>query len=204
MSYSTFTNRELKDKFGIIQEIQAAIFSHFPLRQTSDWLKTSLHLHTKMALKQGLEKARSEFIIAPILAELYDQAENKISLFSGWELNVDDDLGLFGRCDFLISNSSNQTELESPIVVAVEAKQYDFRQGITQCFAEMVAAKIFNEREGNPLHKIYGCVTTGDVWRFLVLEKNIALIEEKVYELTEVEEIIGILWGMSFAETTKE
>lgn len=198
MSYSTFTSRELKERFGIIQEMKSDVFTNVPARKVSDWLKTSLHRHTKMALSQGLEKARSEFIIAPILAELYDQAQNELSLFSGWELNVDFELGLIGRCDFLISRSTNQTYLESPIVVAVEAKQDDFRQGINQCIAEMIAARIFNEREGNDIGKIFGCVTTGDVWRFLLLDGKSAVIEEKVFELTEVEQIIGILWEMSF------
>jgi hypothetical protein len=122
MSYSSFTSKDLKEKFGIIQEIKSNIFTNVPARQISDLLKTNLQRHTKLALAQGLEKVRSEFIIAPILAELYDQAENELSLFSGWELNVDFELGLFGRCDFLISRSNNQTYLESPIVVAVEAK----------------------------------------------------------------------------------
>ena len=64
----------------------------------------------------------------------------------------------------------------------------------------MVAARIFNEREGNEINKIFGCVTTGDIWRFLVLDGNVATIEEKVFELTEVEQIIGILWEMSFQD----
>ena len=200
MAYSNFTSKELKENLGIIQEMKSDVFTNVPARKVSDLLKTSLQRHTKMALSQGLEKARSEFIIAPILAELYDQAENELSLFSGWELNVDFELGLIGRCDFLISRSNNQNYLESPIVVAVEAKQDDFRQGINQCIAEMVAARIFNEREGNDIHKIYGCVTTGDVWRFLVLDGNNVEIEEKVFELSEVEQILGILWAMSFQD----
>ena len=177
------------------------VFINISPRQVSDWLKISLQKHTSMALTQGLEKARSEFIIAPILAELYDQAQNELSLFSGWELNVDAELGLIGRCDFLISRSNNQTYLEAPIVVAVEAKQDDFRQGINQCIAEMIAARIFNEREGNDIDKIFGCVTTGDVWRFLSLDGNNVEIEEKVFELSEVEQILGILWAMSFENT---
>ena len=204
MAYSNFTSRELKENFGIIQEMKPDIFTKISARKVSDLLKNNLKKHTRMALSQGLEKARSEFIIAPILAELYDQAENELSLFSGWELNVDSDLGLIGRCDFLISRSNNQTYLESPIVVAVEAKQDDFRQGINQCIAEMVAARIFNEREKNGIVEIFGCVTTGDIWRFLVLNGNVAEIEEKVYELTEVEQIIGILWEMSFQTAGKE
>lgn len=174
------------------------MFTNISHRKVSDLLKDSLQRHTKMALSQGLEKARSEFIIAPILAELYDQAQNELSLFSGWELNVDVELGLIGRCDFLISRSNNQTYLESPIVVAVEAKQDDFRQGINQCIAEMFAARLFNERDGTGIEKIFGCVTTGDVWRFLILDGKSAIIEEKVFELSEVEQIIGILWEMSF------
>ena len=198
MAYSNFTSRDLKENFGIIQQIKSDVFTNTAPRKVSELLKESLQRHTKMALSQGLEKARSEFIIAPILAELYDQAHNELSLFSGWELNVDFELGLVGRCDFLISRSSNQTYLESPIVVAVEAKQDDFRQGINQCIAEMIAARIFNERDGTGIEKIFGCVTTGDVWRFLVLDGKSAVIEEKVFELTEVEQIIGILWEMAF------
>ena len=198
MAYSNFTSRELKENFGIIQEMKSDVFTNVAPRKVSDLLKDSLKRHTKMALTQGLEKARSEFIIAPILAELYDQANNELSLFSGWELNVDAELGLIGRCDFLISRSNNQSYLESPIVVAVEAKQDDFRQGINQCIAEMIAARIFNERDGTGIEKIFGCVTTGDVWRFLFLDGKSAIIEEKVFELSEVEQIIGILWEMSF------
>ncbi len=201
MAYSNFTSRDLKEKFGIIQEIKSNVFTNVSPRKVSDLLKDSLQRHTKMALSQGLEKARSEFIIAPILAEIYDQAQNELSLFSGWELNVDAELGLIGRCDFLISRSNNQTYLESPIVVAVEAKQDDFRQGINQCIAEMIAARIFNERDGTGIEKIFGCVTTGDVWRFLILDGKSAIIEEKVFELSEVEQIIGILWAMSFQDS---
>lgn len=198
MAYSNFTSRDLKETFGIVQEIKSDVFTNISPRKVSDLLKQSLQRHTKMALSQGLEKARSEFIIAPILAELYDQAQNELSLFSGWELNIDAELGLIGRCDFLISRSSNQNYLESPIVVAVEAKQDDFRQGINQCIAEMIAARIFNERDGTGIEKIFGCVTTGDVWRFLMLDGKSAIIEEKVFELSEIEQILGILWEMSF------
>ena len=72
MAYSNFTSRELKENFGIIQEMKSGVFTNVPARKVSDLLKDSLQRHTKMALLQGLEKARSEFIIAPILAELYD------------------------------------------------------------------------------------------------------------------------------------
>jgi len=55
-----------------------------------------------LALAIDTPKARSELIIAPILAE-FKLTMKEISLFSGIEFNVDKNLGLNGRCDFIIS-----------------------------------------------------------------------------------------------------
>jgi hypothetical protein len=33
----------------------------------------------------------------------------------------------------------------------------------------MVAAQVYNERAGQPLAAVYGCVTTGEDWQFLGL-----------------------------------
>lgn len=201
MSYATFTNRELKEKFGIVPQQRQRLFANVAPRRASEWLYEALRRNTEMALAQGFEKPRSEFLIAPVMTEFYTQAEKRISLFSGWELNVDEKLNLFGRADFLISRSTNQSEMEAPLVVAVEAKQDDFRQGAVQCVAEMIAARIFNERAGNSIKIIYGCVTTGDVWRFLLLRENEALIDTTTFDVAEnIEQILGILWAMSFDE----
>ncbi|MEZ4632843.1 MAG: hypothetical protein R2880_19390 [Deinococcales bacterium] len=51
----------------------------------------------------GTEKAKSEFIIAPILAELRFMAKHEIRI----EFNVDDAQGLNGRCDYVLSQSNN-------------------------------------------------------------------------------------------------
>ena len=39
---------------------------------------------------------------------------------------------------------------------------------IVQCIAEMVAAQKFISDQGNPIRAIYGAVTTGSVWKFLL------------------------------------
>lgn len=118
------------------------------------------------------------------------------------EFNVDRKLGFVGWCDFLVSRSSFQRELEAPVVIAVEAKQDNFKKGISQCIAEMIAARLFNEKNGHPIDKIYGCVTTGDVWRFLVLENNLAKIETVSFDVREdLERILGILYTMALGET---
>lgn len=200
MSYSNFTAKDLKDRFGVEEVFRAKMFDDVSPRPISDLLKTFLEQNTNFAILQKTEKARSEFIIAPIFADLRQQAAEQISVFSGWELNVDEEKGLTGRCDFLVSRSPYQAVMESPIVVAVEAKQQDFDKGTTQCIAEMIGARIFNEREGNPQDKIYGTVTTGDAWRFLVLRGQQGLIDPNLLTLTNIEKIFGILWAMTFDE----
>ena len=94
--------------------------------------------------------------------------------------------------------------LSAPIIVAVEAKRQDFEKGYAQCMAEMIAVRIFNEREGNPTERVYGTVTTGDVWRFLMLEGDKALIETVSFDIREdLERILGILWAMTFDEVKR-
>lgn len=194
MSYSSFTNFDLKEKFGVTQEYRSGIFEQIAPRAASETLQRILAEDVPFALAQGTEKARSEFIIAPILSELRRQTRPEISIFSGVEFNIDIKSGLIGFCDFLISRSAYQSLVEAPIVVAVEAKRQDFERGTTQCIAEMIAARIFNERRNVEISEIYGCVTTGDVWRFLVLRGSEALIETTTFDVrADLEQILGIL-----------
>ena len=53
----------------------------------------------------------------------------------------------------------------------VEAKKHDIEAGLAQCIAQMVAARDYNDREGSPIGVVHGCVTTGDDWQFLRLER---------------------------------
>ena len=198
MSYSSFTNLEIKEKFGVEQAYLDGLFADVPPCEVSDLLKQNLEEGVPFALLQGSEKARSEFIIAPIFMELRRQAKNQISIFSGVEFTVEIDQGLSGFCDFLISRSPFQSDVEAPVMVAVEAKQDDFRKGMTQCIAEMIAVRIFNNRRNQDIKEIYGTVTTGDVWRFVVLRGNQALIETESFDVREnLQDIVGILLAMS-------
>jgi hypothetical protein len=204
MSYSKLTLKDLQRDFNLEATFQENLFTKITPRNASEWLKTGLFLGVELALQQDTEKARSELIISPVFVELRTQAEKKISIFSGVEFNVDKKLRLTGECDFLISRSAYQMLLSAPIIVAVEAKRQDFEKGYAQCIAEMIAVRIFNEREGNPTERVYGTVTTGDVWRFLMLENNHAFIETVSFDIREdLERILGILWAMTFDEVKK-
>ena len=204
MSYSKFTLKDLSQQFGIEQGFRENLFANLPKRKASDLLTQTLAETVEFALLQNTEKARSEYIIAPVFLELRKQAEAKISIFSGVEFNVDKSLKLTGACDFLVSRSAYQGYLKSPVIIAVEAKRQDFEKGYVQCIAEMYAATIFNEREGNPTRTIYGTVTTGNVWQFLMLEGKQAFIETVSFDIREdLERILGVLWAMTFDEVKR-
>jgi hypothetical protein len=68
--------------------------------------------------------------------------------------------------------------------------------GMGQCLAEMVAARIFNERRRNPIATVYGVVTTGNVWRFLRLAQDTAFVDTTEYHIKEIERIVGIMLSM--------
>ncbi len=198
MAYSKFTAVELEEKFGIKQTYENDLFVNASPRQASELLRLILDQNISFALEQGTEKARSELIIAPVFIELCQQTERQVNVFSGIEFNVDKKRGLSGWADFLVSRSTFRRGLKAPVVIAVEAKQQDFEGGVTQCIAEMYAAHIFNDKRNNHTDKIYGCVTTGDIWRFLVLENNEAKIETTSLDVREdLERILGILYAMA-------
>ena len=109
----------------------------------------------ELALAINTQKARSEMIITPILLEVRRRANYPISLFSGTDFNVDAEKGLNGYCDFIISRAKEQLTINVPVVVIIEAKNENIKGGLGQCAATMLAAQIFNQREGNHIRKIY-------------------------------------------------
>jgi hypothetical protein len=121
---------------------------------------------------------------------------HQISVFSGTDFTVDIAAGLNGVCDFLISRSPAQFEIEAPAVVLVEAKRDNINSGLGQCIAEMVAAQRFNEANNNPIPTIYGSVTSGTAWRFMKLEGQIVTIDVRDYPFPPVETILSMLVWM--------
>jgi hypothetical protein len=131
-----------------------------------------------------------------VLIEIRKIFDKKISFFSGIELNVDKERDLTGFCDFIISKSPEQLFLNTPVITIVEAKNENIMSGLGQCAAEMIASRIFNEQEGTTLSKIYGVVTSGNIWKFLKLEDNKIYIDLDDYSIKEVSKVVGILCSM--------
>ncbi|BAZ87517.1 hypothetical protein [Dolichospermum compactum] len=57
----------------------------------------------------------------------------------------------------------------------------------------MIAARMFNEREGNNIQTIYGTVTTGTNWKFLNLINQVVEIDLTDYYINNIGKILGIL-----------
>jgi hypothetical protein len=193
MAYADFTIERLKKQFGITIIENISLFPAPRRGLLSSELSTLLKYYFPLAQAIGTEKAKSEFIIAPILGELKRANGDVIGLFSGYDFDVDKDEGLTGRCDFIISKSSEQYAIEAPVLVMVEAKNDRLKDGVPQCIAEMLAANKFNQARENPIKMIYGVVSTGNIWKFLKLQDNRVYIDIDEYHFKEIEAILGIL-----------
>jgi hypothetical protein len=193
MAYSDFTLARVKQDLGIEVVEGVRLFATVETVKISDLLRQLLDRDGGLATLINTEKARSEFLIAPILADVRQQSNHQVSLFSGSSFNVDAEKGLVGFCDFILSQSQEQIDVTAPVVTIVEAKNESVIGGLGQCIASMVAAQIFNQRSGIIREAIYGAVTSGTNWRFLKLVGNRAWVDDREYFINEVDQILGIL-----------
>lgn len=193
MAYSDFTLAKAKSAFGLTLDETRNWFQKITGVQPSELLQRLLDENLLLATAINSKKARSEFLIAPILSEVRRQMDYRISLFSGTEFNVDPAQGLSGFCDFILSASQEQYFISAPVVTIIEAKNENVIAGLGQCIATMIAAQIFNQINGNNIEVIYGVVTTGTNWKFMILEQSIVYIDSVEYYINAVDKILGIL-----------
>jgi hypothetical protein len=191
MPYSDFTLAHVKKKFNLAEN-RVELFAKVNTIEASSWLNEALNIGLNLALSTSSEKARSEFIIVPILFELERINKQGFSIYSGERLDVDKENGLVGECDFIIAKGQITHTIQTPILTLIEAKKNDISSGLGQCVAQMLGAKIYNEAENNNINCIYGCVTTGEDWQFLKLEESIIHIDSKRHYINNLEMILGI------------
>ena len=128
------------------------------------------------------EIARREFLIAPVLMEVVRQTEARIKV--EYPLEVEERLK--GTLDYFLR------AIHSMLVV--EAKQGDLQKGFKQLAVELVALDRW--AEDSPESRLYGAVSTGDVWKFGFVERAEKRIVEDIntYSVpTHIEEVVGIL-----------
>ncbi len=196
MSYADFSIEDVKEQFNLRLEEGQDLYASVSPVEVSSMLRETLAESVPLALAISTEKARSELIITPVLLEARRQVNHQASLFSGVDFNVDPEQGLRGVCDYLMSRSPEQLTIEAPVVAVVEAKNENMKAGIGQCLAEMIAARLFNQRKGRGLPAIFGVVTTGNNWKFLRLAGDTANVDLAEYHIKEVGRVVGILVSM--------
>ncbi|MEM0995077.1 MAG: hypothetical protein AAGI49_18750 [Bacteroidota bacterium] len=191
MAFSDFTLSDLQTKFGIKNQI-VDLFDDASIQALglSEILIQQLEEAAELPIKS--EKARSELIVTPILMELRRKNDKFFTIYSGDTLIADREKGLTGECDFLLAKETGSFSINVPILTIVEAKKQDMEAGINQCAAQLYGAKIFNENTGMMLPKIYGCVTTADSWKFMLIENNLIKIDNTTYYKSEIGKILSL------------
>jgi hypothetical protein len=166
-----------------------------PITPRPEFLRT---LTRGATFAQGIdtEKARSEFVIAPLLLEFLGLRNDQNAIFSGIEFNIDPAAGLNGYCDFLITRSPRLLIVTAPVVAVAEAKNDNVNTGLGQCVATMRAAWLFNVAKGASVSQVYGATTTGSHWKFLRLRDTLISIDRDDYYLADIGRILGILQYM--------
>ena len=189
MEYSDFTLNKIREQFGIENQ-RTRILQKFTPLEPSATLKEALQEVEELPIRS--EKAKSEWIVVPILKELRKRNDKFFTIYSGDTLVGDEVSGLKGECDFILAKDTGTFDINFPIIQIVEAKKNDVEIGVPQCAAQLIGASLYNKKKGVDLDIIYGCVTTGNEWLFMLLEKYCIKINSKLYYLNEVENVLGI------------
>jgi hypothetical protein len=190
MSFTDFTLETVERTLGVAPQ-GADLFPGIAPMAVPVWLRDTLAKSMQLPLVS--EKARSEFIVVPILLASRELSRDAVAIYSGQRLDVSPEQGLVGECDFILAATPPVPVLRAPVVTIVEAKKNDIEGGLGQCVAQMVAARLFNEKVGKSSAQIFGCVTTGEDWQFLRLEPAAVSIDRTRYYIVNVGAILAVL-----------
>lgn len=192
MSYGKFSLEEVVETFNLSYG-ENPLFEGIESLNPSEHLALSLKEGIPLALPNGSELARQNYIVTPVLLEVRRNANYEITLYSGVDLKADKSKGLNGECDVILSKSKITAFVDTPIFTLVEAEKQNMNVGIGQCAAQMVGAQVFNKRKKKAVKEIYGCVTTGAEWKFLILRGDELILDTESYYIDDVDEILGVL-----------
>jgi len=103
------------------------------------------------------ETARREFLIAPVIMELIHYTHAKVRVEYGLNINHQ----LKGVVDYYIK-ADNQ-------LLVIEAKNADLERGIVQLAVELIAFDNWFPID-HPI--LYGAVSIGNIWQFVVLHRE--------------------------------
>ena len=196
MAFGDFRYPDVLRQLGLTYASARDLFGAVPPVAAGAGLIADLPVFSRLALASGTEKARSEWLIAPVLGDAWARYDGQISLYSGTGFSAEPESGLTGYVDFLIGRSPQNVSVTPPVVILVEAKNENIAGGLGQCIAAMVGAQRWNLREGTPCDPVYGCSTSGSIWKFLQLSGTTMTLDLNEYTITQLDRILGILIHM--------
>jgi hypothetical protein len=193
MAYNQFTLQRVVADFGLSLNSVPDLFPGVPPCPLDPGIRGRLPQLAGLATMVNTESARSHLLIAPLLWELLRVAGHGVSLLAGTRFDVDEEAGLNGVCDFILSRPPQLSFPVGPLLMIVEAKNEDIWGGVGQAAAAVVAAQRFNRRQGHPVPDVYGASTDGTEWRFFRLRGTALDIDTQYRAMTDPDQLLGIL-----------
>ncbi len=195
MAFRDFEYPDVVAHFGLT-ETTADLFGGVPpVAPTPEYLAMAAR-YARLAVGNLNEKAKSEYLIAPLLVELWARYEDRVNMYSGSEFVADEPAKLSGYCDFLLGLGQQLPIPRAPQVVVIEAKKDDLMDGYGQCIAGMVGLQRFNRREKRDRPFVYGGVTTGGLWRLMKLEGTTLTYDKNEFATKSPDKLLGALVAM--------
>jgi hypothetical protein len=155
----------------------------------SEHLQKRLQLFLRNAPLSVSEEAVCEFLIAPILQEMWLSYLDSLMLWS--HASFGDETPLTGYPDYFFSKRSPLGPVrDQPYVLFVEAKRDDFDAAWAQCLSAMLAAQKMNH---HPEQTIFGGVSNGLVWRFAKLEVQRFTQDPRAFTVSHLPELFAAL-----------
>ena len=135
------------------------------------------------------EAALSEFLIAPILKEIWKAYHQYLLLWSHVSLQAGAEFE--GFPDFLFTKRTALGLVrEKPYLMVVEAKKDDFDGGWGQCLTALLVAQTIN---GNDQLLLYGVVSNGIGWEFGKLQGKNLVRDPGLFTITDLPDLFAAL-----------
>ncbi len=188
--YRKYTASELRKIFQVEIKNNEDLFTHFtPSGNEYAELQAAV---TKMSSRLRLSKfdneaTRGSLLVSRILwtsGEVYRLGvffEPLVCLQQEVPLKLPHQLN--GAYDGALSQ--DEIDFVSPIISVVEVKRTHLSAGLGQCLAEMYATLQAFHQE-----KVYGIITDGEVWEFLLLQDAVLSVDAQNYYIKSVADIV--------------
>lgn len=188
MAFGTFKTLEDVVRTFQVTVLQDRFVQPMP-RAVDDRFRERLEFLRKNAPISASEEAICEFLIAPILQEIWLPYSSSLMIWSHVALSSDETLT--GYPDYFFSKRSPLGPVrDKPYVLFVEAKKDDFDAAWGQCLAAMLAAQKLNEHSER---SVFGGVSNGRIWYFSKLQEKKLTQDPRAFTIDELSDLFAAL-----------